>query len=163
MSVIFVQTGQCGNQLGYELIDSISALANTSSGLAKEKLVDKFFRHSSRQYNAKLIARTVCLDTEPKVINDSVSKAHQGRQWSIDTKSVAYLHGGAGNNWAHGYEMCSGEFSNTAIDCVRREIEYCDQSPTLVLTQSLAGGTGSGMGTRLTEVLGEKYVYICMQ
>ena len=156
MSVICIQTGQCGNQLGYELFESISFLANTSPGFAKEKVVDKFFRHSSRQSNAKLIARTVCLDTEPKVINDSISKAYQGRQWSIDTKSVAYLHGGAGNNWAHGYEMCSGEFLDTAIDCVRREIELCEHSPTLVLTQSLAGGTGSGMGTRLTEVLGLK-------
>ena len=155
MGVILIQTGQCGNQLGYELIDSISSLANTSSGLAKDKLIEMFFRHSSRQSNAKLIARTVCFDTEPKVINDSISKAHQGRQWNIDTKSVAYLHGGAGNNWAHGYEMCSGEFLETAIECVRREIELCDHSPTLVLTQSLAGGTGSGMGTRLTEVLGE--------
>ena len=64
---------------------------------------------------------------------------------------------GAGNNWAQGYEMCSGEFAETALDCVRRELEFVDNCPFLVVTHSLAGGTGSGLGTRITEQIGDEF------
>lgn len=47
--------------------------------------------------------------------------------------------------------MASGEFLQTSIDLIRRELEFCDYSQTLVFIHSLAGGTGSGLGTRLSE------------
>lgn len=64
---------------------------------------------------------------------------------------------GAGNNWAQGYEMCSGEFEETALDCVRRELEFVDNCPYLVVAHSLAGGTGSGLGAKITELIRDEF------
>jgi len=41
--------------------------------------------------------------------------------------------------------------ADRAIDAVRRELEACDGTPDVVLLHSLAGGTGSGLGSRLAE------------
>lgn len=74
-------------------------------------------------------------------------------------RNVAYRHGGAGNNWALGYQMAgsdpskeghhssaaegreaSNEFLQTIIDgCLRREIEHCDEPAALCTIHSLAG------------------------
>ena len=77
----------------------------------------------------------MCLDTEPKVINECLARS-QGKEWKLDTKSVAYRHGGAGNNWAMGYQMCTGDFLETSIDLVRRELEMCDYPPLLACIHS---------------------------
>ncbi len=39
------------------------------------------------------------------------------------------------------------------IDGIRREAEECDGCPSFLLLHSLAGGSGSGMGSRLLEHL----------
>ena len=51
----------------------------------------------------------------------------------------SYRHGGAGNNWALGYQMASGEFLQKSIDLITREIEHCDYAKTLVIMHSVAG------------------------
>ena len=48
--------------------------------------------------------------------------------------------------------MCSGEFLEEILDKVRREF-VLDISPAIVNMHSLAGGTGSGLGTGITEEL----------
>jgi tubulin delta len=154
---IFVETGQCGNQLGFSLFDSLYAHLSPgrlSEGFGEDDL-DPYFRHSAR--NSKPLARAVCLDTEPKVINECMQRASQLGKWNIDPKSVVYRHGGAGNNWALGYEMASGEFLNISMDLIRRELEFCDHSKTIVLMHSVAGGTGSGLGTKVTECCEDEF------
>jgi hypothetical protein len=54
---------------------------------------------------------------------------------------------------------CSGEFLEIALDMVRREIEHCDYNPILLSLHSLAGGTGSGLGARMTLALRDEYRY----
>jgi tubulin delta len=100
--------------------------------------------------NQKPTARAVCLDTEPKVINENLTKSSK-KKWRIDPKSVAYRHGGAGNNWSLGYQMASGEFLEISMNLIRRELERCDYSQALVFMHSVAGGTGSGLGTKISE------------
>jgi tubulin delta len=150
-NTIFVASGQCGNQVGYELIN------NLYSHLQDDRdNIDCFFR-PSRANPSKAYARIVCLDTEPKVIQSCMSKSRANHSWLIDPKSVAYRHGGAGNNWALGYSMCSGDFLEIAINAIRREIEYCDYSPHIQSIHSMAGGTGSGLGAHLTEALQDHF------
>jgi len=101
--------------------------------------------------------------------------------WGYDLRSVVYRHGGAGNNWALGYQMASSshqpqsmrspaakctdnsnEFLQTILDgCLRRELEHCDQPVTLCTMHSIAGGTGSGLGAKLTEELADVYGDVC--
>lgn len=43
------------------------------------------------------------------------------------------------------------------MNSIRYELEYCDYSPFLFIIHSLAGGTGSGLGTKITESVGELF------
>ena len=146
MSVIFVNAGQCGNQLGYCLLDALDA----HSGSGEESCLDSFFRESSVS-GARPIARAVCIDTEPKVVSECLWRSRKEAKWTYDASNVIYRHGGAGNNWAMGYQMCSGDFLDVSLNCIRRELEFCDQPPLILTLHSVAGGTGSGLGTHMSE------------
>ena len=154
MSHVFVNTGQCGNQLGTALLGSLHEHLHADHPAHW----GCFFRRASNN-STKAYARAVCIDTEPKVVTQCVERVNNGggRGWLYDVKRVVYRHGGAGNNWAMGYAMCSGEFLDASLDSIRAELERCDRPPTLILTHSVAGGTGSGCGTRLTEALADAF------
>lgn len=97
MSCVFVSTGQCGNQLTFSLIDQISRYIDTLPESSKSFHTDIFFRESSTKLSStksRLVTRAVCLDTEPKVINECLKKAYATKSWNYDANSVAYLHGG---------------------------------------------------------------------
>lgn len=150
-NVIMVQAGQCGNQLGYSLLSSLYHHLNKEKvgernevDFSEAEELETFFRSSSSSRNRKHIARCVCLDTEPKAINECIARSRRSKGWTFDKESIAYRHGGAGNNWSVGYNMCSGEFLSIAIDSIRRELEYCELPSTLFLMSSIGGGTGSG-------------------
>jgi tubulin gamma len=64
--------------------------------------------------------------------------------------------GGAGNNWAHGYS--SGQkVSDEVLDMVDREADGSDSLEGFMMMHSIAGGTGSGMGSYLLEALNDRY------
>lgn len=52
--------------------------------------------------------------------------------------------------------MCSGNFLEISLDCIRRELEHCDLPPSLLISHSIGGGTGSGLGTKITEALSDE-------
>ena len=109
-SFVFLNSGQCGNQLGFNVVDYVynhffsskhnSSAADSASEshpfLDQEMDLDLFFRRGRKSAD-KLYSRSVCLDTEPKVVNDCIAKSRQAKgRWEVDTRSVAYRHGGAG-------------------------------------------------------------------
>lgn len=64
--------------------------------------------------------------------------------------------GGAGNNWASGYHQ--GEnVQDDILDMVDRELGYSDSLEGFTLCHSIAGGTGSGMGSYILEALNDRY------
>merc|ERR1719242_2230378 len=64
---------------------------------------------------------------------------------------------GAGNNWAKGHYTEGAELIDEAVDIIRRETESCDCPQGFQLTQSIGGGTGSGMGTLLLLKIRDNY------
>merc|ERR1712218_312912 len=64
---------------------------------------------------------------------------------------------GAGNNWAKGHYTEGAELIDEAVDIIRRETEGCDCPQRFQLTQSIGGGTGSGMGTLLLLKIRDNY------
>ncbi|KAL5970043.1 Tubulin delta chain, partial [Taenia solium] len=61
----------------------------------------------------------------------------------------------SGNNWALGY-LLNGPLCVEAVnDLLMAELEKCDSVDGLITTMSLAGGTGSGVGTYLLRHLGD--------
>ena len=149
-----VNSGQCGNQLGFELIRS---LWNNFSSSDHEGMNDSFFTESKR---GRHIARAICLDTEPKAIHDCIKRARLEKKWRFDSKCIVYRHGGAGNNWALGYKMCDAEFLEASLDSIRIQLELCDRVPTFLLLNSIGGGTGSGLGTKITEAIADEVCYV---
>lgn len=70
-----------------------------------------------------------------------------------------YIHSGgtgAGNNWAAGYSM--GEtVQEEVLDMIDREADGSDSLEGFMLLHSIAGGTGSGLGSYLLERLNDRF------
>jgi hypothetical protein len=94
--MISVNAGQCGNQLGYCIIDSLYDHLNDENDTFDARNLEHFFRRSEKR--KKWVARSVCLDTEPKVIHECFERAKQSKNWVFNETGAAYEHGGAGNN-----------------------------------------------------------------
>ena len=56
--------------------------------------------------------------------------------------------GGAGNNWSNGYSQAE-KVQEEMLDMIDREAEGSDSLEGFVLIHSIAGGTGSGLGSYL--------------
>lgn len=147
MSWVFVNAGQCGNQVGHEIGNSLwNSLIDTEE-------LDLFFNTNCK---GKSNLRSVNLDTEEKVVRGCVEKC-KSLSWSYDARSVVHKYGGAGNNWAMGHDMCKGEFLEDSLNAIRLQLELCDIPAGLFISHSVGGGTGSGYGTHLTEALYDEF------
>jgi len=143
MSSIVLLVGQCGNQVGHDLMS----------------LIDTSDVHPLCHRDGKL--RCVCVDSESKVI---------GRNYCDDTRrSALYREGnmisgqkGRGNNWALGYHGFHIETEETSLlhrtmESLRIEVERCDNYAGTIVVHSLAGGTGSGLGSHVVEAIRDTY------
>jgi tubulin gamma len=64
--------------------------------------------------------------------------------------------GGAGNIWASGYAQ-GEKFQEDILDMIDREAEGSDSLEGFLLIHSIAGGTGSGLGSYMLEKLNDKF------
>ena len=123
------------------------------------------------------VPRALLLDLEPRVINAIQVRAEPVPSvcaWRRLTRAPArqnseyrnlfnheniYLSshgGGAGNNWASGYAQAEA-VQEELMDMIDREADGSDSLEGFVLCHSIAGGTGSGMGSYLLEALNDRY------
>lgn len=101
------------------------------------------------------IPRSLHLDLEPRVINGILTSPHRGL-FNPEGFYVSPEGGGAGNNWASGYHQAS-QVHDTLMDMIDREADGSDSLEGFVLSHSIAGGTGSGMGSYLLEQLNDHF------
>ena len=158
---IFVQIGQCGNQLGRDILEDLYATLDEDSK-------ELYFR-SLDSCRSLDIARALCIDTESKVLNElnafnsipSTRVNNDGNKWVYDASTNNYPfyenvhYSGSGNNWAMGYGNSSNEFLQYTVDKIFHELEYCDNYANFFLLHSLSGGTGSGIGSSISEELSD--------
>lgn len=57
--------------------------------------------------------------------------------------------------------MCSGAFRDDSMDCIRKELEDVDMCSVIGIYHSIGGGTGSGLGTRITEEIRDEVHQNC--
>lgn len=148
----FEQIGQCGNQLGLSLFDSLHAHRpqDPVDPLSIPTGCNPFFRQSQDDEEVA-IARAVLVDTEPKVLDVCKRRV---RPWRYEQRHVVRAgQGGAGNNWAHGYGPVARRSGGAVMNAVRKEAERADSVSAFMVLHSVAGGTGSGLGTAITERL----------
>lgn len=180
-SVVTLQIGQCGNQVGTHLFHTLAREAAAAGpGDLQDRILHQFFREpvsateraaastcSSAAATADglaapsaaglPIARAVLIDMEPKVIGDALASASRSPLWRYSPARTFSQQSGSANNWAFGYAVHGPAHEERMLDTVRREAECCDTFGAALLLQSLAGGTGSGVGTYVSERLRDEY------
>lgn len=152
MSVISLQFGQCGNQIGNYLystiIQDINAKDASKHGYYYDGAVNKWF---DMNRHGKWEPRSVLIDTELKVVQSTESLPYKFKN------VVAKSFGGSANNWACGYTRNGKILANEVMNVIRRETEKCDLLSSFLNIYSSAGGTGSGVGSFIIEQLRDDY------
>lgn len=162
MSVITIQIGQCGNQIGQAVFDHVFEDYRSTKPLCP-KHINQEYSIKSRDIwfnkivrDQQMLARAVLVDTENKVINETgyTNKQKKGYQFKhICVKSL----GGSANNWAFGYSKNGDSLSNSVIEQVRKLTEARDDNAVMLSFLSSSGGTGSGVGCKVLQRLREEY------
>jgi len=153
--IVHVQVGQCGNQIGNVFWETMCkehhlaedgkfiASANKQSDHVRLDKVGVYFRESGEK---RYVPRAILVDLEPGIL-EVVKAAPTGKMFKPD--NFIFGASGAGNNWAKGHYTEGAQLIEECVEVVRREAESCEAPQGFQLTQSLGGGTGSGLGTLL--------------
>ncbi|AWO99448.1 putative tubulin delta chain [Scophthalmus maximus] len=155
MSVVTVQLGQCGNQVGHELFDVVCGDAHDGQRRSYCSVSRERFFHQTER--GDLVARAVLIDMEPKVIKHSMNKAANSGRWTYGDDAHFSQKQGSGNNWANGFCVHGPRHEAALEELVRRQVERCDRLSGLMAMMSVAGGTGSGVGTYVTQCLRDTF------
>ena len=131
MNNLTISIGQAGNQINYEIITNYSYL----------DYIRSFF-----------------IDSEEKVL-EKILKTEN----IFDGINMLNNTNGRGNNWALGYSLDYKEFKkelNLSYEAFEKIIHYMEKLDFLKgfnFIHSLGGGTGSGVTTRLIELLKDHF------
>ncbi|ELW54983.1 Tubulin gamma-1 chain [Tupaia chinensis] len=157
--IITLQLGQCGNQIGFEFWKQLCA----EHGISPEGIVEEFATEGtdrkdvffSQADDEHYIPRAVLLDLEPRVIHCILNSPY-AKLYNPENIYLSEHGGGAGNNWASGFSQ-GEKIHEDIFDIIDREADGSDSLEGFVLCHSIAGGTGSGLGSYLLERLNDRY------
>ncbi|GFY71287.1 tubulin delta chain [Trichonephila inaurata madagascariensis] len=160
MSLITLQVGQCGNQLGYSFFNTIFEISSQKPNAANcnflEEVKFRFFSDYEKE-NEKNYAHAILIDTESKVIKE-IATSQKDIEWSYrDDCLINVQQLGSGNNWAMGYHCHGPELQENVLNAIHKETERCDNVLGFLLFSSVAGGTGSGFGSYISEVVRDNF------
>ncbi|XP_017462105.1 PREDICTED: tubulin gamma-1 chain-like [Rhagoletis zephyria] len=157
--IITLQLGQCGNQIGFEFWKRLCLEHGISpSGVLEDYATDGLDRKDVFFYQADdnhYIPRAVLLDLEPRVIHTIMTSSH-AKLYNPENIYLSKHGGGAGNNWASGFSQ-GEKLHEEVFDIIDREADGSDSLEGFVLCHSIAGGTGSGMGSYIMERLADRF------
>jgi len=108
-------------------------------------------------YTAPLVSIACLWCNLLQVIARTVAEARHSGTWRYADCSDVCERRGSGNNWACGYCIHGQRAAAPTLEAVRRAVESCDHFAGFITHMSLAGGTGSGLGSYLTSHLRDDY------
>ncbi|KAK2744143.1 gamma-tubulin [Myotisia sp. PD_48] len=157
--IITLQAGQCGNNIGTQFWQQLCLEHGINQDGNLEEFAteggdrkDVFFYQSD---DTRYIPRAILLDLEPRVIN-AIQTGPYRNIYNPENFFVGRDGTGAGNNWAAGYAV--GESVQEEIfDMIDREADGSDSLEGFMLLHSIAGGTGSGLGSFMLERMNDRY------
>jgi len=150
-----LQIGQAGIQMGNEIWAQYCAEHGVEkNGTRKEKpnknkdnSFQVFFEETqSGQY----VPRNLAVDSEPNVIDDVKNGPYAAifrSEFLVNDKEDA------ANNFARGHYSIGRQMMENVSNRVRKLADHCDNVMGFVMSHSVGGGTGSGLGTLLLERL----------
>jgi len=155
--VVTLQIGQCGAQIGHQLLENLFEDATCGPGKQWkdycETLLETFFDVAE---GGKAAARSVMVDMEPKAVRGAL-QATRKKRWGYDEGQHHIGRSGSGNNWSYGFCVHGPRCGDHVMNLIRKEVEKCDLFSGFHLMMSLAGGTGSGLGSFISETLCDMY------
>lgn len=153
-----LQCGQCGNQIGMEFWKQLCLEHGIDhSGMLEEFATQGTDRKDVFFYQADddhYVPRALLLDLEPRVLTNVNSELP--KLFNPENIFISKDGGGAGNNWAVGYESAE-KVHEEIMEMIDREADGSESLEGFVLAHSIAGGTGSGMGSYLLERLNDHF------
>mmetsp|Transcript_14000 Transcript_14000/g.21490 ORF Transcript_14000/g.21490 Transcript_14000/m.21490 type:complete len:458 (+) Transcript_14000:92-1465(+) len=158
--IITLQVGQCGNQIGGEFWKQLclehgvspDGMLQTNPELTEvADRKDVFFYQADDEH---YIPRALLIDLEPRVVGKLSQIGEYRNLYNSENVYISKDGGGAGNNWASGFRQ-GEEHSEAVLEMIDREADNSDSLEGFVLCHSIAGGTGSGMGSYLLEKLND--------
>lgn len=102
------------------------------------------------------VPRALLVDLEPRVVNKLTHQGPYRNLFNDENVFIAQDGGGAGNNWASGFRQ-GEQHHEKVMDMIDRESDNSDSLEGFVMCHSIAGGTGSGMGSYLLEALNDHF------
>jgi len=111
------------------------------------------YKYTYLTYN-QLTCGATC-GAQPRVVNKVNSGAYRNL-FNPENMFISSDGGGAGNNWASGYRQ-GEEHHEQVLEMIDREADGSDSLEGFVMAHSIAGGTGSGMGSYLLEKLNDHF------
>uniref|UniRef100_A0A5S6QQQ1 Tubulin gamma chain n=1 Tax=Trichuris muris TaxID=70415 RepID=A0A5S6QQQ1_TRIMR len=163
--MIVLQFGQCGNQIGTEFWKTLC----TEHGISPEGVLEAggadledckeiyFYQADDNRY----IPRSILVDLEPRVIQ-SIMHSSYGKLYNSENIYLSRHGGGAGNNWCSGYSQ-GKKIDEELFDILDREAENTDRLEGFVMCHSIAGGTGSGLGSYVLDCIEDRFPKKLMQ
>ncbi|XP_053382709.1 tubulin epsilon chain-like [Mercenaria mercenaria] len=166
---IVVQVGQCGNQIGCRFWDlALREHATVNKHGTYDESLSSFFRNVDSRFDdpanipldrgtgkiKSLKARAVLVDMEEGVVSEMMKGPLRE---VFDFKQLLTDVSGAGNNWAVGHKMYGSQYREHLSDIIRRAAEFCDCLQCFFILHSMGGGTGSGVGTFILNLLEDEY------
>ena len=149
MSVGLIQIGQCGNQIGLNIFNNLIEEMKNSSEYLSQLICDSYFTISRTN---KLQANSRLIDMESKVI-DKCIKISEKNSWSYIQDNIIYKQSGSGNNWANGFFYHGPSVEKAFVETLSKFSEKFDSLDSCIIINSLAGGTGSGLGSYLAVLM----------
>lgn len=169
--------GQCGNQVGLQYWAQMASEHKISAEGTPEPLDQEQFAYQSNsdQYQSdkslaerrvdqtnvffshseenRYTPRSILIDLEPSVISKSIAELPM-----FNSRNVHLSENGAGaaNNWYRGHTYAS-HHEDELLNLIDRELDKCDNLSAFQIFHSVAGGTGSGVGSYLLELLDDRY------
>ena len=114
--------------------------------------------NNNNEYNQNLKARALLIDMECGPLQETM-KGPLGYLFD-ETQFVMDVYG-SGNNFTHGHYIYGPKYRDSYEEGIRKNLEHCDAIQNFMITHSLGGGTGSGVGTYMLKLLHDLHPKIC--
>lgn len=153
MSVIIIQVGQCGNQIGFNFFSDLIKEIKRSHDSIATVIYNNFFHTKNGK---DIIANAILVDMETKVIDGCFNKS-KNFEFIYDKELVVQKHSGSGNNWANGFFNHGPSIENILVEKFTILLNKLFNVDSVILINSLAGGTGSGLGAYISILIKENF------